>query len=257
MQTLVTQWDAWHQERQDFEDTHTGPPLPLAEWREMALAMLGSVQGLRVLDVGCARGGFCRALADRGANVTGVDLSPRAVELARERVAGTSARIEVADAYELPFADDSFDVVSALETPHHVADVDALLAECARVLRPGGRIVLSTENCLSLAGFGELLIRLLRRDVTTAPVRRLHTTFAIRRALRRHGCRVDALMGGSHLLVLPGLETRQVEWLERLPAAAFFAYQISVLGTKRSVGPTHVSGEGEQSRDYPSARSAG
>ncbi|MFZ5496165.1 MAG: class I SAM-dependent methyltransferase [Verrucomicrobiota bacterium] len=96
----------------------------------------------RVLDAGCGTGGFIRALrASQPAwTVTGVDLEPQAVALARER---TGAEIVEGAITALPFADAAFDAVSTGDVLYHVEDTAAALREFARVLRPGGAVVVN------------------------------------------------------------------------------------------------------------------
>lgn len=90
-----------------------------------------------VLDVGCGDGQISRALASRGAAVTGIDPTERNLEVARERAGGPVYVKAGAD--ELPFDDASFDAVVACLVFEHIDDVDAAIAEVARVLRPGGQ----------------------------------------------------------------------------------------------------------------------
>jgi SAM-dependent methyltransferase len=106
--------------------------------REHALLALHEVRPARVLDAGCGTGEFA-ARVERvlGADVTAVDQSDRMVDLARAR--GLDAR--VADVQSLPFAGGEFDAASANWMLYHLEDLDRGLAELARVLRPGGRLV--------------------------------------------------------------------------------------------------------------------
>lgn len=97
------------------------------------LAAIAEVHPTRVLDVACGDGRIPSTYA--APEVVVVDSSPAAVELAAAR--GLDA--QVADAQELPFPDDSFDVVTCNHALYHVPDVDKALAEFGRVLRPGGR----------------------------------------------------------------------------------------------------------------------
>lgn len=102
-----------------------------------------------VLDVGCGIGGSSLYLAERlHARATGITLSPvqaeRARERARELQLSDRADFQVADALAMPFADNSFDFVWTLESGEHMADKQQFLAECQRVLKPGGRIALAT-----------------------------------------------------------------------------------------------------------------
>ena len=96
----------------------------------------------RVLDAGCGTGGFIRMLrAERPEwTVTGVDLSPLAVALARER---TGAEIVEGSLTALPFGDGSFDAVTTGDVLYHLADPAAALREFVRVLRPGGVVVVN------------------------------------------------------------------------------------------------------------------
>ena len=108
----------------------------------------------RVLEVGCGWGELAEWIArETGAEVVAVDLSPRMVELARER--GIDAT--VADVQALPFADGKFDLVVAAWMLYHVPDLDRGLAEIARVLRPGGTFVASTNSRLHLHELRELV----------------------------------------------------------------------------------------------------
>jgi 2-polyprenyl-3-methyl-5-hydroxy-6-metoxy-1,4-benzoquinol methylase len=110
-----------------------------APWMAEALDYKGA-RGLDVLDVGCGQGIDLARLARAGANVTGVDLTPRHVELARRHleVVGIAGTVVEGDAESLPFLDQSFDRVISNGVLHHTPDFDRALREIRRVLRPGG-----------------------------------------------------------------------------------------------------------------------
>jgi ubiquinone/menaquinone biosynthesis C-methylase UbiE len=122
-----------------------------APWMEDQLGYAGTA-GLDVLDVGCGQGIDLVRYARAGANVTGVDLTPRHVELARTHleVSGLSGTVAQGDAERLPFADDSFDRVSSNGVLHHTPDIEAALREIRRVLRPGGEARIIVYNRSSL-----------------------------------------------------------------------------------------------------------
>jgi SAM-dependent methyltransferase len=107
------------------------------EWAVL-LRAIAEVRPHRVLDAGCGDGTLSSLVA--ATEVVCVDQSPAAVEAARGR--GLDAR--VADIRELPFRDGEFDLVLCAETLEHVRDVQLLLSETRRVLRPGGTLALST-----------------------------------------------------------------------------------------------------------------
>ena len=101
----------------------------------------GDLDGRRTLDVGCGTGTFAAALADRGAKVWGVDASTEM--LAQARAKGSRARFKEGNAEALPFKDGWFERVVMRLSLQHV-DRSRALAEAARVLVPGGRIVIAS-----------------------------------------------------------------------------------------------------------------
>ena len=117
----------------------SGPSLPV-------LVEFARVQpGERALDVATGTGNTAFAIAERGAAVTGVDVSAGMLAQARERAAqeGIAAEFVEGEAENLPFPDGSFDLVTARHAPHHFHDVPKFLREVHRVLVPGGRFVMS------------------------------------------------------------------------------------------------------------------
>jgi ubiquinone/menaquinone biosynthesis C-methylase UbiE len=98
------------------------------------------VPGRRILDAGCGSGPLFAALRDRGAIVTGIDKSPGMLEVARRRL-GDDADLRVAElGRPIPFADDTFDDVTASLVLHYLENWGPALAELRRVLKPGGRL---------------------------------------------------------------------------------------------------------------------
>jgi len=114
--------------------------------RPAMLALAGDVAGRRILDAGCGSGPLSAALRDRGATVTGFDKSAGMVELARRRL-GDGADLQVAElGGPLPFPDREFDDVIASLVLHYLEDWGPALAELRRVLKPGGRLLVSVEH---------------------------------------------------------------------------------------------------------------
>jgi ArsR family transcriptional regulator len=115
---------------------------PGRTWRSLATGLAALLQLGDVLDVGSGDGAAASFLAPFCRSLTCVDINAHAIELARERLAKFShATASVADVHELPFAADSFDVVLVFHTLTYAVKPAQALAECARVLRPGGRMV--------------------------------------------------------------------------------------------------------------------
>jgi 2-polyprenyl-6-hydroxyphenyl methylase/3-demethylubiquinone-9 3-methyltransferase len=105
--------------------------------------------GKRVLDVGCGGGLLSEAMARRGAEVVGIDLSTSALDVARSHAQQSGVAVEYREAAaESVAATDArrFDVVTCLELLEHVPDPAALVGACARLVRPGGHVFFSTIN---------------------------------------------------------------------------------------------------------------
>ena len=100
----------------------------------------------RVLDVGCGAGFLSNELAKVGLQVTGVDLSEESLKVAAQHDQTCSVCYRTADAYQLPFTDQSFDVVTAMDFLEHVEDPKAVIKEFSRVLKPNGLFIFHTFN---------------------------------------------------------------------------------------------------------------
>jgi ubiquinone/menaquinone biosynthesis C-methylase UbiE len=109
----------------------------------------------RALDAGCGGGGMPLSLAEEAQSVVGIDPAQRfqdaGVRLGRERGL-RNLHFALADGMALPFPDGTFDLVLSHAVIEHVADAPLYLRECARVLKPGGHVYLSTSPYLSFAG---------------------------------------------------------------------------------------------------------
>jgi 2-polyprenyl-6-hydroxyphenyl methylase/3-demethylubiquinone-9 3-methyltransferase len=157
--------------------------------------------GRQVLDVGCGGGLIAEGMARRGARVTGVDLSPQAIEVARLHALEAGIRVDyrVAGVETLVASHAGiFDLVTCLEMLEHVPDPAAALAAIARLVRPGGDVVCSTINrnarafALAIVG-AEYLLRLLPRG--THRYDRLIRPSELARFARAAGLELAALAG--------------------------------------------------------------
>ncbi|HEY8028692.1 MAG TPA: class I SAM-dependent methyltransferase [Gaiellaceae bacterium] len=122
--------------------------------RVAIVSAVAAARPSRVLEVGCGWGELAQRIADAvGVEVTATDLSPHMVELAR--AAGIAATVE--DVQSLSFPDETFDVVVAAWMLYHVPDRDRAVSEIVRVLRPGGRLVATTNSIFHLHELRELV----------------------------------------------------------------------------------------------------
>ena len=141
----------WWDPNGEFAPLHRLNPLRTAYVAERA-----ALPGQRVLDVGCGGGLLAESLARAGAQVTAVDLSPAAIEVAELHALdqGVSIDYRVCAAESLlPACEAGFDVVTCMEMLEHVPDPAAVLAALARLVRPGGHVFVSTlsRNARSFA----------------------------------------------------------------------------------------------------------
>ncbi len=159
MSTLRKNWDrlrgAWHRDQLPVLTPEEGynrwaasygenmNPVQVLE-AEALDRLLPDLSGQKVLDLGCGKGRVSRLALDRGAAATtGVDVSEAMLKAAAAAVPSASARWLKAGARRLPFRDASFGVVVCALMMGHVKDLDVALSEVARVLRPGGVLMLS------------------------------------------------------------------------------------------------------------------
>ena len=128
--------------------------------------------GKRVLEIGCGTGTDLLQFARGGARVTGVDLTPRSIEIAQRRfeVYGQSGEFGLGDAEKLNFPDESFDVVYSFGVIHHTPDTEAAAREIHRVLKPGGKAIVMVYHRSSLYYWGGLILKrgILRGELLRA-----------------------------------------------------------------------------------------
>ena len=155
-------------------------PDPWAWERRRAMLIDAVSEGERVLDLGCGAGRFVAALRDAGADPVGVELAEGALERARRNVPGADLRALAADG-AIPLEDSSVDLVWCSEVIEHVPDTAGLLSEVRRVLRTGGRVLITTP---SYDPARRLPIAALRWEAHFDPLGQ-HVRFYTRRSLAR------------------------------------------------------------------------
>lgn len=125
------------------------------------------VSTTKVLDVGCGAGFLSNELAKQGLQVTGVDLSEESLKVAAKYDHTKTVSYQAADAYHLPFADQSFDVLTAMDFLEHVENPDQIIKEFSRVLKPNGIFIFHTFNRNPLAYL--VIIKLVEWLVRNTP----------------------------------------------------------------------------------------
>lgn len=134
----------WWDRNSEFKPLHDINPL-----RVDFIDRIGSLAGKKTLDVGCGGGILSEAMAQRGAEVTGIDMGEAPLKVAKLHGLESGVQINYrqitveALAEEMP---ESFDLVTCMEMMEHVPDPASVVNACARLLKPGGRLFLSTLN---------------------------------------------------------------------------------------------------------------
>ncbi|HUT61369.1 MAG TPA: class I SAM-dependent methyltransferase [Phycisphaerae bacterium] len=119
-----------------------GRTYDVLEKRAVERALAGPVGADRLLEVGCGTGHWSAFFSAHGFTVTGVDIAPEMIAVARAKKIANAA-FQVADAHSLPFSDEEFDVTAAITTLEFVRDAQAVLREIARCTRGSGGFILA------------------------------------------------------------------------------------------------------------------
>lgn len=134
----------WWDPNSEFRPLHEINPLRL-DWIDRHAALAGK----KVLDVGCGGGLLTEAMASRGATVSGIDLSEKALGVARLHLLESGRQVD----YRLTSAEDlaekeaaTYDVVTCMEMLEHVPNPASTIASCAALVKPGGHVFFSTIN---------------------------------------------------------------------------------------------------------------
>jgi ubiquinone/menaquinone biosynthesis C-methylase UbiE len=229
-------YDEWHGHYAVDSDTDT-------PWHHLLLAELQTdrdLAGKHVLEIACGRGGLaCRLarLSRPPARLVAADFSWTAV--AKGQAFATERRLKsiawaVGDAQALAHADHSFHTVISCETIEHLPNPRAALAEFARVLKPGGRLFLTTPNYLGPMGAYRGYLRLCGRPFSEEgqPINRFLMLPLTLAWIRRTGLRIVHVGSTGQYLPWPGREPIRLPALESRPAFKWFGLHSFVVAEK-------------------------
>jgi 2-polyprenyl-6-hydroxyphenyl methylase/3-demethylubiquinone-9 3-methyltransferase len=189
----------WWDPNSEFRPLHEINPLRL-EW----INALAPVAGKRVVDIGCGGGILAEAIAKKGATVTGIDLSEKALKVAdlHSLESGVSVRYELTSAEDLAAREaGQYDVVTCMEMLEHVPDPSAIVKACATLVKPGGQVFFSTLNrnpksyLFAIIG-AEYVLRLLPRG--THDYAKFITPAELSQYSRNAGLQVEAVKGMTY-----------------------------------------------------------
>jgi 2-polyprenyl-6-hydroxyphenyl methylase / 3-demethylubiquinone-9 3-methyltransferase len=200
----------WWNPQGSFKPLHQINPLRIGWIRGQAQAHFGrdSLQGLRLLDIGCGGGLICEPMARLGATVTGIDASEKNIAAAKLHAEKSALNIDYRclPAEDLLAEGDAYDIVLALEIVEHVADVEAFVAATCGLVKPGGLIIYSTLNrtmksfALAIVG-AEYVLRWLPRG-----------THSWEKFLRPHELAAHLRESGIDVKEMTGLVMNPITW---------------------------------------------
>ncbi len=196
-QSIASRW--WDLES-EFKPLHEINPLRVGYIERQA----DGFNDKRVVDIGCGGGILAEAMAQRGARVTGIDMAEQSLKVARLHLHESQLDIDYQLSTAEAFAEDNagqFDIVTCLEMLEHVPHPEAIIDAAARLLKPGGRLFLSTLNrnpkSFALAIIGaEYLLGMLPRG--THQYSRFIKPSEMAAQLRANGLRVRDISGMSY-----------------------------------------------------------
>ncbi len=189
----------WWDPNSEFRPLHEINPLRL-EW----INAIAPVAGKCVVDIGCGGGILAEAIAKKGATVTGIDLSEKALKVAdlHSLESGVAVRYELISAEDLAAREAGrYDVVTCMEMLEHVPDPSAVIKACATLVKPGGHVFFSTLNrnpksyLFAIIG-AEYVLRLLPRG--THDYAKFITPAELSQYSRNAGLEVDAVKGMTY-----------------------------------------------------------
>ncbi len=229
-------YEQWHK-KLDVDKSLDTP------WHQLLLATLdrSDVENRCILDIACGRGGLaCRLVRTHPRHLVAADFSFEAVSkgqtFARANGLDTIAW-QVADATRLPHPDEAFDTVISCETLEHLPDIRGALRGFARVLKPNGRLFLTTPNYLGPLGLYRGYMRARGRRFTEEgqPINRFLLLPLSVALVRQAGLEVTAVESVGHYVPWPGRVPIRLGRVDSLPLAKWFGHHTLIVATKPSV----------------------
>ncbi len=181
-------------------------------WHTTLRQRIEDIRGLKVLEIACGMGALSFWLNRQGAEVWSADFASEAVEMTRKLIGAhfpeAAPRVVQADFQNMPFENDSFDVLVSCETLEHLPAPHKGLSEAYRVLKPGGRFYLTTENYLNLTGLYRLLEEKIRRrpwrsGTFVQPIEQFFIAPTLLRDIARQGFRIELADSRGYYFYLP------------------------------------------------------
>lgn len=221
-------------------ETNSGADSPWHRLIQRHLNPHRDIEGRHLLEIGCGRGGFALWLAQHNARPTKViaaDFSRTAIAIARKRSGDQPKNLHwmVQDIQDIGLPENTFDTIFSCETIEHVPSPTRAVRELARVLKPGGRLFLTTPNYMNAMGLYRCYLRLFGRTFRECgqPINTFTTIPRTLMWIRRAGLDCKVVDGTLHPFPLPGRPPLKLVFVERAGTLAkYVALQPLILCVK-------------------------
>jgi len=203
----------------------------------------------KILDVGSGIGNNVKTLMSLASSITATDISDKVLAVLKERYKEASVKIDTVASHmqELPFNDNSFDLVVCTEVLEHIENLPKAIGECMRVLKPNGYIILSSPNYFNPAGFIKIIFELMHPDKSWDAWGNhedghedFMTSFKLRRVTKKSGVQILETRGGDVMRSWLPFFRRYYKYIDqhpmlsfgRLPIIKYFLMNFFILGKK-------------------------
>jgi len=192
--------------------------------------------GEKVLEIGCGTGEFTKRIAQTGADITAVDISPDLLEVARSGITNINVRFHIQNVEKLDFEDESFDVVIGSSILHHL-NLNPALKEVYRVLKNGGMVVFTEPNMLNPQIWLERNILIIRKLMNNSLDETAFVRWGLKKKLRNLGFKnvsirpFDFLHPFTPSMLIPFVSTIG-NLVEKIPLAREVAGSLFIYASK-------------------------
>jgi len=192
--------------------------------------------GMSVLELGCGAGYFTRELAQSGADIVAIDVSPELLEIARSNTSAPNVRYENQNAYELSYPDSAFDSIVGSSVLHHL-EIEAALREIYRVLKPNGTIYFTEPNMMNPQIAVQKNVAWVKRKLGDSPDETAFFRWPLKRLLEQTGYRdvrvdpFDFLHPKTLVRLIDGVNALG-RFLESVPVISEFAGSLHIRAIK-------------------------
>ncbi len=228
-------YEQWHLQRAETEDSEATLNAP---WNQFIRNFIGPIQGKKILEIACGRGQLSAYLAGQGAEVIAADFSMNALHVLKQEGRDRQLQVVNADATRLGFRNNSFDFVVSCETIEHVLAPWDALEEYRRILRPGGKLLLTFPSYLNSYGLYRLYLKATGRPynsgVAIQPIENWLFSFHVAARLKRIGLHLTYQGGSGFYGLWPGRNPinlyshdPKLPWNSMLRPFALHAYLIA------------------------------